>query len=98
MPFPTNPTDGQQYTQDGTVYTFHFDTWYRTQVASDNDTNYSGGFSGLPSGGTLGQVLARSAGGGLTWQDAGGSVDLSALIARLEALEALHNDNNYLIL
>ena len=101
MAFPTNPTKGDTYDENGTIWTFNGVSWDRTIVASDNDTDYSSGAGSLlPSGGTIGQVLTRSASGGLEWGDGGGT-DVSALISRIEALEAavltLQNTNNLLL-
>lgn len=98
MAFPTNPTKGDTYDESGTIWTFNGASWDRTIIASNNDTNYAGGI--LPSGGTIGQVLTRTASGGLEWGDGGGT-DVSALITRLETLEAavltLQNTDNLLL-
>ena len=97
MAFPTDPQRGDTHTEEDTVYTFNGISWDRTIIGSNNDTSYSSIGSILPSGGTAGQVLSRPSGGGLEWADGGGT-DVSTLIARLEALEAILLNTDYLTL
>ena len=41
MPFPTNPSVGDKYTQDDTVHTFNGVSWDRTVIGRNNETGYA---------------------------------------------------------
>ena len=87
MTFPSNPSRGDTYVADDTTWTYNGLSWDRTIIGSNNSTSYaSGGDLGLPAGGTTGQILQRSASGGLEWGD-GGGLDLTALLTRVSDLE-----------
>ena len=83
MTFPSNPTNGQTYT-DGysSVWVYETDTWYRTVINRPNEVDYGAGLdtnvdavNGVPSGGIAGQILVKTSSENYVaeWQDAGAS-------------------------
>ena len=59
MPFPTNPSVGDKYTQDDTVYTFNGLRWDRTSIGANNETRY--GYSTLHTVALLARISALEA-------------------------------------
>ena len=86
MAFPTDPTRGDTFFIEDTLWTYNGRSWDRTIVGSNNDTSYSGGSYSLPLGGLPGQVLQLNTEGSPYWGE-GGDPDLTALLTRVSELE-----------
>jgi hypothetical protein len=69
MAFPSNPTPGQEHTENDTIYVYGSGGWWRKQVGSNNDSSF-------PVGGGGGSAVAAGAAGEIQFTD-GTNLDAS---------------------